>query len=225
MASPAIDRIPLGPILGDAGDASLRGPDGEAVSLAPNLMGNPGAAIAFYVSAHWCPPCRAFTPHLAATYAALCRRLSEGTVAARKKDDGDGKESEGGANAPPTSSTSTPPPPFEFIFVSADRTRQGYEEYAASQPWPSLDYGSNRRETALESLGVTGIPALVVVGGDGRVFTRSGVGAAKKDAAGRSFPWEGYQLPWWRRLPPTVHWLLVFLFMHAVRWVSAWARK
>ena len=225
---PPVDRINLGAILGDAGDVALRGPDGDQVGLPPNLVGNAGAAIAFYVSAHWCPPCRAFTPALAATYAALCRRLSEETVAHRKKDDGGAKaggEADSAGAPPPPASTSSTTPPFEFIFVSADRTRQGYEEYAASQPWPSLDYGSNRREAALEGLGVAGIPALVVVAGDGRVLTRAGVAAAKKDPAGTAFPWAGYELPLWRRLPPTVHWLLVFLFMHAVRWVSAWARK
>jgi nucleoredoxin len=227
MPPPPVDRIPLGPILGDAGDVSLRGPDGDQVALPPNLVGNPRAAIAFYVSAHWCPPCRAFTPALASTYPALCRRLSEETAAKRKKDDGDdGKAGEEhGASGAPSSTTSPTPPPFEFIFVSADRTRQAYEDYAASQPWPSLDYGSNRREAALEGLGVAGIPALVVVSGDGRVLTRAGVAAAKKDPAGRAFPWEGHTLPLWRHLPPTVHWLLVFAFMHAVRWLSVWARK
>jgi len=226
MASPPEDRIPLGPILGEAGDVALRGSDGEGVSLPPNLVGNPRAALAFYVSAHWCPPCRAFTPALAATYAALCRRLSEEAAAKRKKDDGDGDGDGDGNDADaPTSSTTSTTPPFEFIFVSADRTRQAYEDYAASMPWPSFDYGSNRREAALEGLGVTGIPALVVVAGDGRVLTRAGVAAARKDPAGLLFPWAGFQAPLWRRLPPAVHWLLVFLFMHAVRWVGAWLRK
>ena len=224
MSSPPSteDRIPLAPILGATGDVALRGPDGEPVSLPPNLVGNPRAVLAFYVSAHWCPPCRAFTPLLTGTYAALCRRLSEETAVARKKDDGD-KEGEADAAAP--TSTSTTPPPFEFLFVSADRTRQGYEDYAATMPWPSFDFGSNRREAALEGLGVQGIPALVLVSGDGRVLTRAGVPAARADAGGAAFPWTGFQTPWWKRLPPAVHWVLVFLFMHAVKWLSAWARK
>ena len=43
--------------------------DGEAVALS-ELQGE-GKLIAVYFSAHWCPPCRSFTPAWAKTYQAL----------------------------------------------------------------------------------------------------------------------------------------------------------
>lgn len=43
--------------------------DGEAVALS-KLQGE-GKLIAIYFSAHWCPPCRSFTPVWAKTYKAL----------------------------------------------------------------------------------------------------------------------------------------------------------
>jgi len=50
-----------------AGD--LRKPDGTTVKAA-DAVGNK-AVIGFYFSAHWCPPCRGFTPQLGTKYKAL----------------------------------------------------------------------------------------------------------------------------------------------------------
>jgi len=50
------------------GDEVLRG-DGESVDV-EDLKG-PGKVLGFYFSAHWCPPCRAFTPKLVETYKKL----------------------------------------------------------------------------------------------------------------------------------------------------------
>merc|ERR1719247_3678577 len=50
------------------GDEVLRG-DGESVEVA-DLRG-PGKVLGFYFSAHWCPPCRGFTPKLIQTYKKL----------------------------------------------------------------------------------------------------------------------------------------------------------
>ncbi|CAK0878798.1 unnamed protein product [Prorocentrum cordatum] len=45
---------------------SLLGPGGEVTETAAALSGK--GAIALYFSAHWCPPCRGFTPQLAEWY-------------------------------------------------------------------------------------------------------------------------------------------------------------
>ena len=48
---------------------SLRKPDGSTVPTKDALEGN--SVIALYFSAHWCPPCRGFTPVLGKKYTAL----------------------------------------------------------------------------------------------------------------------------------------------------------
>ena len=82
MASPPEDRIPLGPILGEAGDVALRGSDGEGVSLPPNLVGNPRAALAFYVA---CGLQFQPHPHGANPYFALDQEELEMQSAARER--------------------------------------------------------------------------------------------------------------------------------------------
>jgi len=56
MSSPFVD------LLGD----SLLGKDGAKLSTADALAGK--TAVGLYFSAHWCPPCRGFTPMLGAAY-------------------------------------------------------------------------------------------------------------------------------------------------------------
>ena len=48
------------------GDEFLSGPDGDTVELS-DLKGD-GKVIGLYFSAHWCPPCRQFTPMLVDAY-------------------------------------------------------------------------------------------------------------------------------------------------------------
>ena len=48
------------------GDTFLKGTDGETVEV-EELKGE-GKVIGLYFSAHWCPPCRAFTPQLVKSY-------------------------------------------------------------------------------------------------------------------------------------------------------------
>lgn len=50
----------------DALSGSLINRNGEELSF--GLIKGKGKVIAIYFSAHWCPPCRAFTPKLAGFY-------------------------------------------------------------------------------------------------------------------------------------------------------------
>ncbi|KAF1793299.1 Thioredoxin-like fold [Phytophthora cactorum] len=72
--------------------------------------------VGFYFSAHWCPPCRQFTPFLSAVYDDMIEEHPE----------------------------------FELIFISSDR------------------------DPSHSKFGVTGIPMLVFVDGEGKVITMDG---------------------------------------------------
>jgi len=69
MADPAGANFPWAPKSLDAllGDVVLNG-EGAEVSRASAVGGK---HLALYFSAHWCPPCKRFTPELAKTYAAI----------------------------------------------------------------------------------------------------------------------------------------------------------
>ena len=81
------------------GKLTLKGADVPVSQLA-------GKVVAIYFSAHWCPPCRAFTPTLIKAY--------EAAKAAGL--------------------------PFELIFVSSDHDEDGFDEYTADMPWPSVKF-------------------------------------------------------------------------------------
>jgi len=51
------------------GDEFLSGTDGETVEI--DEIKKPGKVIGLYFSAHWCPPCKMFTPQLVKTYNAI----------------------------------------------------------------------------------------------------------------------------------------------------------
>jgi len=177
------------------GKLALKGTDVPASSLA-------GKVVAVYFSAHWCPPCRAFTPTLIKAYQAA-------------KEQG---------------------LPFELIFVSSDEDQEGFDEYTADMPFPSVKFevsgwrrrgsrgrhgqraGSGRgrggRGSALahpshhhllfacfflslcvfgliqeedarsqlgEQFSVRGIPSLQVIGKDGKMITTDGRTGISKD--------------------------------------------
>ena len=81
------------------GKLALKGSDVPVSQLA-------GKVVAVYFSAHWCPPCRAFTPTLIKAY-----------------------ESAKAAGLP-----------FELVFVSSDHDEDGFDEYTADMPWPSVKF-------------------------------------------------------------------------------------
>ncbi|KAG2426987.1 hypothetical protein HXX76_012771 [Chlamydomonas incerta] len=56
------DKPKVFELLGD----TLTGAGGKSVPL--SSITGPGKVLALYFSAHWCPPCRQFTPHLASIY-------------------------------------------------------------------------------------------------------------------------------------------------------------
>jgi nucleoredoxin len=78
--------------------------------------------IRLYFSAHWCPPCRKFTPVLATAYNAHSLSSSEGNT-----DDND-------AAAANTVDA------IEVIFISLDSVKSEYDAYRNTMPWLSVSY-------------------------------------------------------------------------------------
>jgi nucleoredoxin len=124
------------------------GPAGQsrtplAIGPATNLEGK---VVALYFSAHWCPPCRAFTPALRRTYEAVVN----------------------GSNG-------SPPREFELIFISGDRSPAEYESYLREMPnWLATPFQSPAAGALREHYGVRGIPSLVFLTADGGEITRDG---------------------------------------------------
>lgn len=118
-----------------------------------------GKVLGLYFSAHWCGPCRAFTPQLAAKYNAW---VKEGPL----KDK------------------------FEIVFISSDRGEAQFKEYVAEMPWLAMPFSNRAGKAALsKSFDVSGIPALVIVGADGKVINPNARAALTTDATGEGFPW------------------------------------
>jgi len=97
--------------------------------------------VALYYSAHWCGPCRKFTPQLVEYY---------NRVAAAH-------------------------PEFELIFVSADRSRFGWETYIREMkmPWLAIDYDQLGDLGAVRKLGGSSIPSLLLLDGNSRIIASS----------------------------------------------------
>ena len=94
--------------------------------------------VALYYSAHWCGPCRKFTPQLVEYY----NRVREAH------------------------------PEFELIFVSADRSRFGWETYIreTKMPWLAVDYDQLAEMPDVKKLGGDSIPSLLVLDSNSRVI-------------------------------------------------------
>ena len=137
--------------------------DNKKNKMALNDIVGQADVVGLYFSAHWCGPCKAFTPKFAATYAKL------------KADD----EKAGR------------PQRFAVVFVSADRDEESFTHYLASMPWHAVDEHSGEVNDALSQLfGVDGIPTLILLDKKGNVLSDEGVGAVASDATGDDFPWQ-----------------------------------
>jgi len=119
--------------------------DGKAVqtqTLSAKIYG-------IYFSAHWCPPCRAFSPELVSVY----KRIN------RRPVDSDMKN-------------------FEIIFVSSDRTEEAQFEYMedVGMPWYTIKLDRKEASALKKMYGVRGIPTLVIIDADGNLITKGGRG-------------------------------------------------
>ena len=128
---------PLAAVLADAdagGGALLEAATGE-----PLPAGHLRSLdyVGLYFSAHWCGPCRGFTPGLADWYAT---HVASGALAAKT-----GKS-------------------FDIVFVSSDHSVGEFDAYRAEMPWKAAAYALRGLEAELSRIcAVKGIPTLALV--------------------------------------------------------------
>jgi len=118
--------------------------------------------LMLYFSAHWCPPCRGFTPKLGEWY--------KKNVDNFKKTD---KQ-------------------FEMVFVSSDSDEASFKSYFGEQAdWLALKYSERDAKSKLSDVfGVQGIPTLAVVDlSSGKTITTNARGNVGSDKEGKDFPW------------------------------------
>jgi len=111
--------------------------------------------VMLYFSAHWCPPCRKFTPLLAAAYTAHKKHISNTS---------DDKNSEG---------------EIEVIFISSDSVQSEFDNYRGGMPWLSVPFTNLHKLRIKDELAgkfsVRGIPDLIVLDvSTGEVVSRNG---------------------------------------------------
>ena len=115
----------------NSGSATLRVPTKVALENC-RLVG-------LYFSAHWCGPCRSFTPLLRDVYEAWKQERSSSG----------GKFQNG----------------LEIVFVSSDRDAASFTNYHGSMPWPAMPFEALPHYKSVLSTvyGVQGIPSLVIL--------------------------------------------------------------
>lgn len=119
--------------------------------------------LMLYFSAHWCPPCRGFTPLLKKWYTKNKPSLNGGDRQ------------------------------FECVFVSSDQDESTGNSYFKDDhgDYLKLDYSQrDLKSTISDHFGVRGIPSLCVVDlATGRTITDKGRGGVSEDTDAKDFPW------------------------------------
>lgn len=118
----------------------------SAPSLVPSVSLLAGKVVLVYFSAHWCGPCRNFTPQLAQFYTQVIQ-------------------------AHPHLKNH-----IEVVFCSADHSEQDFKGYYQSMPWAAIDFDEEAREQLMGTFQVNGIPRLIAFGSNGQVLQSNVVG-------------------------------------------------
>jgi nucleoredoxin len=119
------------------------GEDGpENVSLSSLLVSK--KQIILYFSAHWCPPCRGFTPLLSDPYDGYKKKM----ITTKEETE------------------------TEIVFISSDSSEQAFAEYHKEMTFPALPFDKKRGEQLMTKFGVEGIPSMVAIDGNGEVVQK-----------------------------------------------------
>ena len=187
-------------------------------STPPAHLFTPGAVLCLYFSASWCPPCRAFSPRLAAAYEKM-RAKCAGNA---KKSDGGGDGGDGGRDGDRSGAPSLLPTATETFLIGFDRTRADYERYAAQMPFPAIawDDEAGAREQLAAAASLRGIPTLLLVrGSDGRILQSDGKTRVLRDPGLEGWPWAGIK-PATNLLPLWLQWVLLGVFYLVMKSVA-----
>lgn len=113
-----------------------------------------------YFSAHWCPPCRNFTPSFAKWY--------EKNYKAKQGTDQS----------------------FDVVFLSADKDEEAFTDYYKSMPWKAVPFKDRKGFSAVsEAYGIGGYPTVVVIDKDLNMITDNGRFGVMTDADAKELPW------------------------------------
>ncbi len=122
--------------------------------------------IGLYFSEDWCPPCQAFNPllkHLHSSKRAYCDKKSRNI------------------------------PPFKVVLVSRCIDAMATEHYFSAMPWTAMTHNEESGKKGLDLLnkfGITTIPALVLLDGEGAVLCQDAQERLWQDPTGQHFPWQ-----------------------------------
>jgi len=184
QASDKVDAkevIPLTDLLGK----ELLSSDGTSLVQTDELEGIP---IMLYFSAHWCPPCRFFTPQLAECYKNLKRdsKAVQVIFISADQDENQFKVLRAALNL--ASHVLIPNP---ILTASLGLI----QEYLSEMPWLAVPFQDQERRDFLTSFfKVQGFPSLIVLDSDRRLITDQGREKVSQDPQGVAFPWDGSNL-------------------------------
>ncbi len=122
--------------------------------------------IGLSFSADWCPPCQAFNPllkHLHSSKRAHCDKKSRNIL------------------------------PFKVVLVSRCIDARATKHYFSAMPWTAMTHDEASGKKGLDLLnkfGITTIPALVLLDGEGTVLCRDAQERLWEDPTGQQFPWQ-----------------------------------
>ncbi|KIZ05414.1 nucleoredoxin [Monoraphidium neglectum] len=143
-----------------------------AVEVVDTATALKGKHVGLYFSAHWCPPCRQFTPRMADTYSKLAKDGVEWEVVYVSCDRN------------------------KHQFEASQAV-----EYFSSMPWLAIPFEDSALRNTLK-FRVQGIPTLVMMAPDTTILSANARAAVGVDANGAGFPWagvsepKGFPLPW-----------------------------
>ena len=129
----------------------------------PATLDVQGKVIALYFSAHWCPPCRHFTPRLGKSYESRKNSRAQQGL----------------------------PQDFEVIFVSADKSKEEFNNYFSQMAFPfAVNFDGSTRTAVSNHLNVMAYPTLILFDDQGEIITTKGTQCFTRDPSMKNFPWK-----------------------------------